>query len=106
MKASQRGSTGWLIVFFRQLLPGILLRKHCTQIGQICLRLLRREFLNRDALGFRETSLKTDHKCKVLADAAVGTRLGDGRLQICLGGTGIARQDIGCLLYTSPSPRD
>ena len=95
MDAPEPASACWLVVLLRQLLPGILLRQHCTQITEICLCLLWRKFLNRDALSLGKPSLKTHHEREVLANAAVGARLGDGRLQICLGGTGIARQDIG-----------
>ena len=48
------------LVLGGKLLPGILLREHAAEIGDIGIGLLRRKFAPRDLLGFGETSLQAD----------------------------------------------
>ena len=66
---------GLRLVAVLELLPGVLLRQHRAEIGDIGLRLLGRQLLAGDLFGFVEAALQADDQRQVLADAAVGARL-------------------------------
>ena len=76
---------GLLLVAVLELLPGVLLRQHGAEIGDIGLRLLGGEFLAGDLLGLVEAALQADHQRQVLPDAAVGARLFRRRAHVGLG---------------------
>src|SRR5262249_18745781 len=78
-----------------KLLPGILLREHGAQIGDVRVGLLLRQFAPGDLLRLGETSLKPDDQGEVLAYAAVGRGLRGGRAKIGFGRLEIACEDIG-----------
>ena len=67
-----------------ELAPGILLREHAPQIGDVGLRSLRRQFATGYLFRFVELALQADDQRQVLANAAVGARLADRRPQIVL----------------------
>jgi hypothetical protein len=86
---------GFRLVFVLELAPGVLLRQHAAQVGDVGLRLLRRKLCAGDLLGLLEAALQADDERQVLAHAAVGGGLLGSRAHIGLGGPEIAFEHVG-----------